>query len=154
MNTESNVTNIEESLAEYGTTLWRGKGFSMEPLIQSASDIIVLERPTKPLQKYDIAVYRKDNNNEKDQYVLHRVIGEDEDKYIFLGDNCITLECVPKDRVLGVMKELLRDGRPVKLSGIKQDLYMNLWVKPWRMRIAAIKIRGKVRRAAKRILNK
>ena len=114
----------------------------MKPFIHADTDVVVIEKAVHPLRPSDIALYKKG----KSEYVLHRIIKCEGDRYVLLGDNCVTLEYVPKDAVIGVMKSLLRNGKEVKISGLKNKIYKNLWIKPWRARIFAIRVRNKLRR--------
>lgn len=59
------------------------KGTSMLPLIRQGIDTIVLEKAPEKLKKYDLPLYQRDNG----QFVLHRVVGENENGYIMCGDN-------------------------------------------------------------------
>lgn len=157
MDTEISNRNIEEVLEELGTMVWKGGGFSMEPLIHADKDLIVLKRADRPLSKYDVALYRSDRTDKdsvKRQYVLHRVIAIEEDRYIFLGDNCITLEYVPKDAVVAVMTGLIRDGKEIEIEGPRHDMYMKLWIRPWRMRVGVIRAKAKTRRVLGKIYRK
>ena len=122
----------------------------MLPLIREESDLVVIRKPVQPLKKHDIVLYRIQKEKAasapgaaENTYVLHRIIKCEEDRCIILGDNCISLEYVPKTAVVGVMSGLLRQKEAVNLKSIKYRLYMNLWIKPWRMRVLSLKIRRK-----------
>lgn len=157
MNTVVRDTNLEQALAEIGTIIYKGKGFSMEPLIHAGRDLIVLERADRPLNKHEVALYRSDRTDKdsgKRQYVLHRVIEIEEERYIFLGDNCITLEYVPKDAVVAVMTGLIRDGKEIEIEGPRHDMYMKLWIRPWRIRVGVIRAKAKTRRVLGKIYRK
>lgn len=146
-------SNLEKDLAEMGKIVWKGRGISMRPLIHTDSDLIVIERADKPIRKYDIALYRSrrpPKGGLKREYILHRVIDKEAGRYIILGDNCITPEYVPEEEVVGVMTGLIRSGREIKLEGCRYNMYMSLWVKPWRMRVILLKTRKNIRCTIKR----
>lgn len=146
MDIEIRDSNIEEQLAETGKIVWKCRGVSMQPLVHADSDIVVIESCNRDLKKYDVALYRSMRSRSgasNREYVLHRVIDTEDDKYVILGDNCVTLEYVPKDDVVGRMVALIRDGEEKRLIGLPYTLYMILWIKPWRFRVAVIKARNK-----------
>ena len=147
-------SNLENLLAETGKIMWKCRGVSMKPLVRQGRDLIVIERPGMPLEKYDIALYRKDKprDGSKREYVLHRVIDVEDDRYIILGDNCVNLEYVPKEAVVGKMTARVRGGKEQRLEGFPYTLYMNLWIKPWRFRVAVLKGRNKAHRFASKTL--
>ena len=55
----------------------------MWPFIREGRDLLLIIPAERPLKKYDIPLYRRDNG----QYILHRIIGRDESGYIMRGDN-------------------------------------------------------------------
>lgn len=118
----------------------------MEPFIHEDTNAVVLEKVERPLCAHDVVLYkikvRIQGEGEAQRYILHRIIGEKGDNYIILGDNCTSLEYVRKDEIIAVMRALLREGEEVDLGGLKHRLYMRLWVRPWRMRVRMIKLRG------------
>lgn len=66
---------------------------SMLPWLSSGTTVI-LEQP-KNLRIGDVAVYERDGDK-----IIHRIIGEKDDKWIFKGDNNDTTETVDKDCVI------------------------------------------------------
>ena len=174
MGTEIRDTNIEEQLAETGKIVWRCRGVSMKPLLRPDKDLVVIESAGRMLKKYDVALYRntrrrddlahredglqpesgsdRETDARRDDanrvYVLHRVIDVEGEQYIILGDNCVSLEYIPRDDIIGKMTARIRDGKEQKLEGPGHSLYMNLWIKPWRFRVGLIKGRNKARRFA------
>lgn len=131
--------NLEEAINEYGTIIWNGKGQSMEPLIRERVDYVIIEKPNREIRPYDVVLYIRgragdDSSDSTGDYVLHRVLKRDGDDFIILGDNCVNLERVPKDNILGIMTEIKRNGRDYNLNSAGHKLYMNLWVKPYMIR--------------------
>ena len=57
-------------------------GESMLPFLRPGRDTVYLKAPDAPLQRGDIAFYRRSNG----VYVLHRVVRAEPGKYWFLGD--------------------------------------------------------------------
>lgn len=149
--------SIEDALATHGSIIWHCKGVSMKPLIREKSDYVIIERPSREIAPYDIVLYardRSDCNDSKRDYVLHRVIKRDGDKYIILGDNCVSCEYVDADKILGVMSGLVRNRKPYNFDGIAYKAYMNLWIKPRRMRMGLTGARFRAGRVCRKILKR
>ena len=81
------VLHIEDALNEKGVYVSTTSGVSMYPMLRNRRDTIIVKPPTAPLKKYDVPLYRRE-----DDYVLHRIIGKDDRGYIICGDNCINKE--------------------------------------------------------------
>ena len=61
------MNKIEQEI-ERGKYLSTLVGNSMQPLLKTRRDQVVIEKITLPLKKYDIVLYKRAN----DQYVCHR----------------------------------------------------------------------------------
>ena len=115
------MSTFEEILEKDGKLVYKTKGVSMNPMLYQNRDLVVIEVPKGRLKKYDVALYKRGNS-----YVLHRVIGVNEDgTYSIRGDNTYSIETVPESAVIGVltafldcMVELLSAGVAVKLDGL------------------------------------
>ena len=99
------VLNTLEAKGEFITLF---KGISMLPLLRQGKDIVVITKPVGELKKGDVPLYKRRNY---DFLVLHRIIKVRENDYVIRGDNTYSLEYVPKDFVVGVLKEFYRDGK-------------------------------------------
>ena len=82
-------------------------GASMRPMLREHKDVVVIKRVDAPLKKGDAVVYPNNNG----QYVLHRIIRIKGDTLIIRGDNNDFIEKVPKDQVVGILKEFYRGGK-------------------------------------------
>ena len=102
----------ERLLEEYGEIIRPIKGTSMLPMLRESRDAVRIMPVKEELEVGDIPLYRKPNG----QYVLHRIVGVEENRYIIRGDNCTELENVPKKWVVGVAKEFFRSGEYVPES--------------------------------------
>ena len=150
-------TSLEDALAEHGSIIWHCKGVSMKPLIREKVDYVIIERPSDEIAPYDVVLYardRYDGKESKRDYVLHRVIKKDGSKYIILGDNCINYEYVDADKIIGVMSGLVRNGRPYNFDSFAHKAYMNLWIKPRRMRMGLTGARFRAGRICRKILKR
>ena len=151
--------NLRDALEKYGTIAWYCRGRSMKPLIREGLDFVVISKPDREIRPYDIVIYEREDCDTvapmptedcapvKKEYVLHRVIKKDGDELIILGDNCITCEHVPAESIIGVMTGLLRNGRIVDFEGAGYRAYVNLWVRPRRLRVGLTRARLAAKRA-------
>lgn len=91
---------IEQALAQYGKGLFRTEGDSMEPLLHHRSSAVAIRVATGPLNRYDVALYRRPTG----ACVLHRVVKVLDGAYLIRGDNRLHVERVPAAWVIGVME--------------------------------------------------
>ena len=75
------------------------------------------------------------------QYVLHRILKEQDGKYWIVGDNCLSGEMVNEEQILGVMTALKRGGRSVNLTGWRYRLYVRFWCAPYRQRFFVLRVK-------------
>lgn len=157
--TETGIENAENALMEMsqkGQYVSLTRGVSMNPMLRHHRDMIIVCPVTKPLKKYDIPLYMRENS---DDLVLHRILKVRENDYIIRGDNTYSLEYVPKDYVIGVLKEFYRDGKYINCeTNLKYRIYSVLVVffhpliKLWKFKIRPFL--SKIKQKLKRILNK
>lgn len=87
-------------------------GVSMWPMLRNRHDVMMVVPAEGELRRYDVALYRRG-----EKYVLHRVVGHygkgSEKGYVICGDNCVMLEYIPREDVLGVLRGFYRDGRHI-----------------------------------------
>lgn len=101
-------------------------GTSMNPLLVQGRDFVFLEKPKLPLEIGDIPLYRRDNG----LFVLHRVVGKDENGYILCGDNQFILERgITDEHIIGVVSEIVRDGKTFSVTDDDYIEYKNKYVK-------------------------
>lgn len=99
-------------------------GTSMRPLFKTHRDMIVVEKAEGMLKKYDVALYRIG-----DKYILHRVIGIDEEKkiYIIRGDNTYKNEHIPFSKILGKLTQFKRRGKHHTVNDVSYRIYSVIW---------------------------
>lgn len=85
-------------------------GNSMLPFIYPGRDEVVISPVNKELRKYDIILFR---SRESGVLTLHRIVDNDEKTYYACGDNQYRLEPVDKTQVLGVVTEIIRNGKRI-----------------------------------------
>jgi len=118
-----NYSNFEEALrleGQYATIL---NGSSMYPMVRHCKDPVLLVPAVKPLKRYDVAVYFK-----QDKYVVHRVLGFRQGEYIIRGDNCVAKEYIPEDKIVAVVSGFWRNGIFVPASNHLYRTYARIWV--------------------------
>ena len=142
----SAVLHIEDVLASEGVFVSTSAGVSMWPLLRNRRDTVVI-RPVSPgqrLRRFDVPLYRRG-----DDYVLHRIIEVQPDRYIIRGDNCLQREYVADDRVIGVLSELFRDGKRVSPDSSAYRAYVHVWHALFPLRACAKRLRACVGRAVR-----
>lgn len=110
---------FEDIIARQGKLVYTNVGDSMYPLIQPR-DLLVIEAVKKPLQQYDVPLYKRDNG----RYVLHRIMRIDNGEYLMCGDNrCRTEHGITDRHIIGVLTAIIRDGRTIPVERPKPTLW-------------------------------
>lgn len=76
-------STFEEEISHTGKLIYTNVGDSMMPLIRQNRDLLIIEKVSGRLKKYDVPLYKRDSG----QYVLHRIIKVHKDDYVICGDN-------------------------------------------------------------------
>ncbi len=111
-----NTELVLNALETEGEFISLTKGVSMRPMLRQGKDIVIVTKPTRELRKGDVPLYKRRNY---DFLLLHRILKVEEDHYVIRGDNTYSLEHVPKDYVVGVLKEFYRGGKYVNCETSK-----------------------------------
>lgn len=143
---------IEDVLASEGFYMGPPVGVSMWPMLRNRHDVMMVVPAEGELRRYDVALYRRG-----EKYVLHRVVGHygsgSEKGYVICGDNCVMLEYIPREDVLGVLRGFYRDGRHIDCETSRgYHAYSKLWVALFPARKVCKGANAAVRRAGKRVL--
>lgn len=94
----------------------RAKGNSMFPFIRSERDSVVLERKQE-IAVGSIVLARLQNGS----YVLHRVYRLEKEAVVLMGDgNLYATERCHRNEVVGVVTQIIRDGRQVDCISRKE----------------------------------
>ena len=117
---------IEEKLKSGGEVSFKPHGTSMLPLIRQGRDSVTLEKLKDEPQKHDVIFYRRADG----QFVLHRIIGEDNNGFILCGDNQTVREYgVRREQIIGIMTSVTRDGEKILCTNPKYLKYCKkLWL--------------------------
>jgi hypothetical protein len=143
-------STFEKELAVHGRFMYKNVGTSMMPLIREGKDVMIIERPNGRLNKYDVALYKKNGS-----YILHRVIKVRESDYVIVGDHCTVREYgITDSDIIGVMKGLIRSGKELDLNSFGYKLYYHLWCDLYPVRVFIIKMKSFASRALRKVFPK
>ena len=100
---------IETILKEEKIFIGKTSGDSMEPMLKSGRDTVIIVPPVFPLSAGDVPVYRRDGH-----YTMHRIIKIVPDGYLICADNRPTPERnVKPEDIIGVLAGFYHDGKYV-----------------------------------------
>lgn len=134
-------TSLREELKTKGSVLVPIHGVSMLPMLRQKTDCVVVENATfEDLKPMDVVLYY---DPVRDMYILHRLLWKENHAAKILGDNCVTIETVPEDKIRGRMSEFFRGEKDIKTTDAGYRMYVVLWARPWKFRIFLLKCRNK-----------
>lgn len=114
---------IKEKLQNGGTVQLPITGTSMLPLLVWGRDTVELVK-CENAKKYDIIFYRRDDGH----FVLHRIVGKNENGYILCGDNQVKKEYgIQDNHIIAVVKSITRKGKNFSVCKTSYMLYVKLW---------------------------
>ncbi len=141
-------TSFEEIIERDGRLVYTSVGDSMRPFIHSGADLLVIEKPTGRLKKYDVPLYRRDSG----QYVLHRILKVRDHDYVICGDNRWQRETGITDRhILGVLTAIVRNGKSLSVQDPAYLRRVHLWCDFFWLRAAILWIRALPARARRKL---
>lgn len=118
------MTTLAQQLDTAGVIVHTNKGTSMMPLLRENRDLMVIrKRGAGRFHKYDAVLFLRDNG----EYVLHRILRVNPDSYWIVGDNCASGETVREEQVLGILTEILRDGRTIRVTDKGYRIFVRIW---------------------------
>lgn len=140
--------SIEQALDEFDEIPHMTVGISMEPMLHTRKNIVVIKKVSAPLKKYDVVLYKRGES-----YVLHRLVKIAADgKYVFRGDNCVNDEYdITDENVLGVLKGYYKGERYIdcgKNAGYR--IYSRFWVATHGARTFFRSVKHKIGKVLKR----
>lgn len=117
---------ISETLDAGGEVRLPVTGTSMYPTILGGRDQVTLVRPTEPLKKYDLPLYRRANG----QFVLHRIISVQKDgTFTCCGDHQWKKEKgLRADQMLALTTQLTRKGKTFSAAHPRYVRWIRFWV--------------------------
>ena len=116
VNGETMHKKFEDVIAEQGSLVYTNVGDSMVPVIREGN-LLIIEAVKNPLKVGDVPLYKRDTG----QYVLHRVVGIKNGKYIMKGDNRDFVERGITDRyIIGVLTGIVRNGKTYPVETVQE----------------------------------
>ena len=112
-------------------------GESMLPFLRPGRDTVFLKQPDAPLQRGDIAFYRRFDG----AYILHRVCRAEPGKYWFLGDAQTRVEGpLPAQCVFAYVTAVRRGERLYQPESLFWRVFSGPWLKLVRQRPRLLRI--------------
>ena len=136
------MTGFAGEIESKGYIVYTNVGVSMMPLLRERRDLVMIRRITRPLRRNDAVLFLRPDG----AYVLHRIIRVcGNGWYRIAGDNCIGSELVPEERIIGILTEVIRDGRHISVNSAEYRRYLRRV--PWqRGRLKLRYLCGAIRR--------
>lgn len=130
---------LENTLKEVGLICIETKGTSMNPLLYSGKNKVLIVKANGKLKKHDIVLYKRDNGI----YVLHRIMKVLGDSYVLCGDNHCFLEYGITDKhILGVAEGYYNGEKYIEFSkSFRYKIYKFFWCNSLTFRAFLIKLR-------------
>ena len=142
-----NKSTFEEEIAKKGRLIYTNVGDSMMPLLREKRDLLIIEKVSGRLKKYDVPLYRRDSG----QYVLHRILKVRKDDYVICGDNRWQKEYGITDRhIIGVLTGIVCDGKEISVNDTKYKWYVHLWCDFFYIRAFWLRLKHFVKRRLKK----
>lgn len=139
---------IEDVLLTQGIYVGPTVGISMQPLLKTHRDSVVIKPKKERLKRLDVALYKRG-----DAYVLHRVLEVKDWGYIIRGDNCYSDEKIPEDAVIGVLVEFFRKGKHIFCQDEKYIRYAERRIKNYKIRRFFVLLKCKIVACIKKVLS-
>ena len=141
------MSSFEDELEQNGSLVFPNKGTSMMPLLRQNRDLMVIEKKgPERCKKYDAVLFKRG-----DSYVLHRILKVREKDYWIVGDNRRTGDYVRDEQILGVLTQVVRDGRTIRATDPGYQLYVHLWCDLFPLRSALLLAREAVYKVGSQI---
>ncbi len=125
MNTKSSVQMevLLDVLYKDGKIKLPVQGKSMEPFLKEGRDYVILSVPDGQYKKGDIVVYQCNNT-----FVMHRIAEITDNGFSIIGDNQLQADYeVPKERIVAVINEVIRDGKRITKNQFIWKFYSEIY---------------------------
>lgn len=155
----SSIELQRELIRRNGFALSMTKGVSMRPLIWEGAHIVVVAPLEEDPSIGDMLAFTQISNS-KESKVLHRLVEIREEGgerlYITRGDNCVGMETVRREEIIGRVVEVHRKGgwrpwyviprRKFSVNDRSYRCYVRVWTLLWPLRRFFYRIRWSVGR--------
>ena len=129
-----NKSTFEEEINKTGKLIYTSVGNSMMPIIRENCDILIIEKVSGRLKKYDIPLYKRASGH----------------SYVTCGDNRWKKEYdITDDNIIGVLTGIVRNGKKISVSNIKYKIYVHLWCDLFPIRAVILRIKYHITRRLK-----
>ncbi|MBR4749097.1 MAG: S24/S26 family peptidase [Abditibacteriota bacterium] len=116
---------MEEYLRQGKEVTFTITGRSMAPTLRHGRDQVTVTKPSGPLKKGDLPLYRRDNG----KFILHRVVGVSGGEYMMCGDGQAACERgITDGNILAVAVGIVRNGKKIPVSSPGYRLWVSLWI--------------------------
>ncbi len=115
-------------------------GHSMEPLLKEGRTKVAIKPLDRKPEIGDIVLWWRWDG----VYMLHRMVDEDEERYILRGDNTIKTNRALKRRVIGIVTDIYRNGRWFPVTDKRYLLYVRIWMKLFPLRRCWMRFRHNI----------
>lgn len=116
---------LKETLDCGGTVELPITGTSMFPLLKAGRDTVII-KADESFSVGDIIFYRRDDGH----FVLHRIVGADENGFILCGDNQTVLEKnITEKHIIAKVTEIHRNGKVIDVNDKSYRRHVKLWIK-------------------------
>ena len=115
------ASNIEEIINKEGFIVSDINGTSMSPFLNSSKHRVIITKLNRPINILDCVLYQTNN-----KYILHRVIGIDNDTLLIRGDNTLSIEKINKDNVLGILASYYDHNKCIDINDSINKKYYNI----------------------------
>lgn len=135
------MITIEEELKRGERVISFTKGVSMEPLLHEGRSHVLLVPAMKDVPIGEIGLFKRAEGI----YVLHRIIRKDDANYYTRGDNCFTVEIVPRQEMLGIVETIYKGNKAISVRDPVYQGYVRFWNATAGIRIICLKIKAKIK---------
>lgn len=111
--------NIHKQLNKDGIIITNVSGNSMSPFLKDQTKVTI-SKP-KDIKLYDVVLYQN-----KDRYVLHRVIDIKDSLYTTKGDNYTKSESISKDKIIGVLIGYYKKNEYIEINDSINKRFYNI----------------------------
>lgn len=130
MKDTSKTTTLAETLRAGQPAATYTTGCSMEPLLYERKTYVILQPVTGDLKPGDLPIYQRPDG----VYIIHRLIRQGEGWCYTRGDNCLHGEKIPRHWILGVVTQIQRNGKIIRVTDRGYRCYVRVWSLLWPLR--------------------
>lgn len=117
----NNESVYAKQIEEKGFVVATPVGISMLPLLRQGIDTVKLVKPTLPLKKFDVILYKRPDG----KYVLHRILKIKKNEYYLCGDNQLFIEKGVKESwIIAIMDGFYRGDEYIDVTNKKYLKYV------------------------------